>query len=144
MALWVDDNLSENERWWSMSPEATTCLIELWLYCRRAKNNGAIQTTRLQRASNHYNDVVRTELEANGWLHIDGTGCGTDFCPQGIPGVSIMHDYLQHQESAKDQTIRVERRREAGKLGSHRRWHRDAGVHDPSCKFCLYGEPDDN
>lgn len=140
MGLWVDDTLSEQDRWLDMSPQARACLVELWLYCKRARNDGAIKTTRLHKASDAFNAKVMKELIEHRWLHKDGTGCGTDTCPTGIAGVSIMHDFLQHQESAKDMTARIETRRESGRLGNHKRHHVNRSITDPSCSYCTGAE----
>jgi len=140
MALWLDDTLSEQDRWLDMTPTARACLVELWLYCKRARNNGVIQTARLHRASDAFTPEVMAELVAHRWLHKDGTGCGTDTCPRGIDGVSVLHDFLQHQESAKDMSARIENRRELSRKGNHKRWHVDGNKYDPACQFCAEGE----
>lgn len=139
MGLWVDDTLSEQDRWLDMTPKARACLVELWLYCKRARNDGAIKTTRLHKASDAFDAKVMKELIAHRWLHKDGTGCGTDTCPKGIDGVSIMHDFLQHQESAKDMTARIETRRESGRYGNHKRHHVNRKITDPACSYCAEG-----
>lgn len=136
MALWLDDNLSESERWWSMSPAGRACLIELWLYCRRAKNNGVMPTERLHKASDAFSVEVMQELIDQRWLHKDGAGCGTDTCPRGLQGYAVMHDYLQHQESAQDMTARIERSRELSRKGNHKRWHEEKGLLVKTCVYC--------
>lgn len=136
MGLWLDDTLSEQDRWLDLTPQARACLVELWLYCKRARNNGVIPTVRLHRASDAFTVEALRELEAQRWLHKDGTGCGTDTCPPGIKGVTVMHDFLQHQESAKDMSTRIENRRELSRRGNHKRWHVERGVVDPACAFC--------
>jgi hypothetical protein len=139
MALWLDDNLSQLDRWDDMSPTARACLIELWLYCRRAKNNGTIRNSKLKKASELLTPKVQNELVEQRWLHLNGTGCGTDTCPRGVPGVAIMHDYLQHQESAADMTARIETGRERSRKANHKRWHVDGKRHDPTCSLCTEG-----
>lgn len=136
MGLWIDDTLSEQDRWLDMSAEARACLIDLWLYCRRAKNDGVIKEARLKKASDLLTASVRSELIDQHWMHRGGKGCGTDTCPKGIAGVVVMHDYLQHQESARDMTTRIDRGRELSKRGNHKRWHIDRGIVDPDCRFC--------
>lgn len=120
MALWIDDTLSEQERWWGMSTAARTCLIELWLYCRRSRNDGVIATQRLHRASDAFSAEVYDELITNRWCHKDASGCGSDTCPKGAEGFTVMHDYLEHQESASDMSNRIERQRQKKREGKAR------------------------
>lgn len=137
MALWLDDNLSQLDRWDDMSPAARACLIELWLYCRRAKNNGVIRNEKLRKATNLLTKKVESELVEQRWIHLDGAPCGSEHCPRGIPGVAVMHDYLQHQESATNMTARIEKGREKSRKGNHERWHAQRGVLDPTCSLCM-------
>lgn len=142
MALWLDDTLSEQDRWLDMTPAARACLIELWLYCKRARNNGCIKTGRLHRVADSWTPEVMSELLEHRWLHRDGQGCGSDDCPQGVKGITVMHNFLQHQESAKDMSLRIERSRERSQKGNHKRWHTDRGVFDDQCKWCVNGDED--
>lgn len=141
MALWIDDTLPDQDEWLDMTPQARAALIELWAYCKRARNNGVIKTTRLHKASDAYDGNVGKELIAFGWLHKDGTGCGTDTCPKGVDGVSVMHNFVRHQESAKDMSARIEARREGGRKGNHKRHHVEKNRHDPTCGYCTGDKP---
>ncbi|MGZ6589334.1 MAG: hypothetical protein ACXVHX_34330 [Solirubrobacteraceae bacterium] len=136
MGLFIADELTEADEWLEMSHAARTSLVELWSYCKRAGNNGVIKTVRLHRASDAYTPEVLAELIAHGWAHKDGTGCGTDFCPPGLDGYTVMHNYVRWQESASEKRARIEQKSEAGKRGMHKRWHTNKGIKDPSCEFC--------
>lgn len=109
MGLWIDDGLTELDRWLDLSGDAKGCLIELWSYCYRAGNDGVLPTKRLHRASESFSRDVLAELIANKWVHKDGSGCGTDTCPEGIDGYTVMHDFTQWQESATEKRERIER-----------------------------------
>jgi hypothetical protein len=145
MAIWIDDTLTEQDEWLDMSADARGCLIELWAYCKRARNDGVIKTTRLHKASDLFSVGVMAELIDNGWLHKDATGCGTDTCPTGIEGVSVMHNYLRHQESARDMSTRIEvsreKAREKSLKGNHQRWHIERSMPDPKCPLCIGDAP---
>lgn len=109
MGLWIDDGLTENPRWIALSGDAKGTLIELWSYCYRAGNDGVLPTRLLHRASDSFTPDTFAELVSEKWAHKDGNGCGTDTCPQGLDGYTVMHDFVQWQESAAEKRERIER-----------------------------------
>lgn len=140
MAVWIDDTLPAQDEWADMTSDACRALIEIWAYCKQGRNNGVIKNRRVQAASIYAKGKVLTELVEFGWLHPDGTGCGSDDCPKGAQGVTVVHNFLRYQESATDLAARIEKGRERSKKGNHKRWHLDGGRFDPTCIFCMKPE----
>lgn len=136
MAIWIDDTLSEQDKWADLSSDAKAALVELWMFCKRARNDGAFRANRLYKASEALTPSAEVELRDKGWLHDGGRGCGTDTCPKGVVGYVVMHDFLQHQESSREMASRIDSRRELSKKGNHTKWHTNRGVFEPTCKFC--------
>lgn len=106
MALWIDDSLPDKEKYLNLSFRARACLLEVWCYSKRAKSDGVVFDGRLARASDAYNDAMRTELIRAGWWHEGGHGCGSETCPRGIDGTVVLHDFLEHQETSTEATKR--------------------------------------
>lgn len=107
MALWIDDLLPDQDKYLDLSFRARACLVEVWCYAKRSRSDGVIKVERLHRASDAFAPEVMDELIAVGWWHEGGKGCGDETCPKGISGYIVMHDFLEHQESAKRQSERI-------------------------------------
>ena len=107
MALWIDDLLPDQDKYLDLSFRARACLVEVWCYAKRSRSDGVIKIERLHRASDAFAPEVMDELIAVGWWHEGGKGCGDETCPKGISGYVVLHDFLEHQESAKRQSERI-------------------------------------
>jgi hypothetical protein len=138
MAVWVDDTLPDQDEWADMSDAACRALIEIWAFCKRSRNDGVIKNHRLTDASKRAKGRVHEELVANGWIHPNGTGCASDDCPKGVAGVTIVHNFLRHQESAVNLAARIEAGRKKSQKANHVRWHVNGDRFDPTCWFCLH------
>ena len=113
MALWIDDLLPDQDKYLDLSFRARACLVEVWCYAKRSRSDGVIKVERLHRASDAFAPEVMDELIAVGWWHEGGKGCGDETCPKGISGYVVLHDFLEHQESAKRQSKRISDSRKA-------------------------------
>lgn len=141
MALWIDDTIHHQREWYSMSAAAVATLVELWAEAKVAKNNGVFETDRLFRVAPHFTTDALGELVANGWVHRDASGCGTEWCPKGVSGHIVMHNFLRRQESKEAMNERLERslesKKEAAKRTNHERWHVNRNKVDPKCELCV-------
>lgn len=137
MALWLDDLMTERDKWKDMSAEGQASLIELMTLCKRSGNDGMFNPDRLEDVRNlrRYPNAFK-ELQEAGWVHPIGYGCGTEYCPPGLPGYYVLHDFLQRNESAAEMTKRIESKSSGGRKGNHVKWHVNKGVVKPSCRFC--------
>ena len=113
MALWIDDLLPDQDKYLDLSFRARACLVEVWCYAKRSRSDGVIKLERLHRASDAFAPEVKDELIAGGWWHEGGRGCGDETCPKGISGYVVLHDFLEHQESAKRQSERIQNARKS-------------------------------
>lgn len=140
MAVWIDDLMTERDKWKDMSAEGQAALIELMTMCKRSGNDGMFRPDRLEDVRNlrRYPNAFDELLEA-GWVHPLGFGCGTEHCPPGIPGYHVFHDFLQRNETAEEMTKRIESKSAGGKKGNHIKWHVKKNVTKPGCRFCQEG-----
>lgn len=121
MALWIDDLLPDQDKYLDLSFRARACLVEIWCFAKRSKSDGVVKVQRLHRASDAFSPEVMAELIDNNWWHEGGRGCGTESCPRGIDGYVVLHDFVDHQESAKAQSQRIQKAREKKREDAARR-----------------------
>lgn len=144
-AIWLDHNLLRQREWYAMSADAQSMLIELWMESRGARNDGVFETMRVSKVCNHFSVPAMEELIANGWMHKDGTGCGSDWCPKGTDGHVVMHNVAGRQETRGAITERqkngLQAKREAALKTNHQRHHLDKGKWSEECRLCTEQRP---
>ena len=89
-------------------------------YCRQHRTDGSFPLATLLRRAGVKRSIAARLFEVEMW-HDTGHSC--DRCPQPIPGMAVVHDYLRHQQSADEISALSEARREAGRKGAASRWH---------------------
>lgn len=89
-------------------------------YCRQHRTDGSFPLAPLLRRAGVKRGVADRLFEVQLW-HATGHSC--DRCPQPIPGMAVVHDYLRHQQSADEINTLSDARREAGRKGAASRWH---------------------
>lgn len=97
----LHNGFPEHPKTIELSDKAFRQLIEAWCYCSRNLNDG--QLTKAQFAK-FFSPKTRNELIAVGFVRAE-------------ENAYIMHDYLEHQQSAQEVSDLRERRRMAGAKG---------------------------
>jgi len=110
-----------------------SCSID---YAAEYRTNGVIRQSGVPALSDRRSPMklaavlVREQL----W-HEPGHDC--DRCPQPLPGCYIIHDYLEIQGAAENDTAARAAKGAGGSYGNHQRWHASRGITDPDCSHCI-------
>lgn len=107
----VDDGELDNEKVEGLTDAAYRLWSMARLYSARNLTDGRIPLSKLRRLTDSGDDVVITELERAGLLHL-GPGCGTSTCPDDHGADVQVHDYLQWNHSRDWWLDRRKRERE--------------------------------
>lgn len=121
----VHDGIEDHPKVAALSDKAFRLLITTWGWCSRHRTDGRVPLPVWKKRGTK---GARDELERAGLVEPHGDHV-------------LMHDYLEHQRSAELIAEKVEAKRRGARLGNHRRWHEERGVHDPECEFCLSDAP---
>lgn len=97
----VHDGMPEHPKIEPLSDAAFRLLMETWCWCHRNKTDGRIPTASWTKrgTSRARAELLAAELAEH------------------VAGEVVMHDYLEHQESADEIAEKSERRRAAGRKG---------------------------
>lgn len=101
-------------------PAAGWAYVVAICYCRQHLTDGSFPLVPLLRRAGVKRAIADRLIEVHLW-HDTGHSC--DRCPQPIPGMAVVHDYLLHQQSADEVRTLRDARREAGRKGAASRWH---------------------
>lgn len=101
-------------------PAAGWAYVVAICYCRQHLTDGSFPLVPLLRRAGVKRSVADRLIDVQLW-HDTGHAC--DRCPQPIPGMAVVHDYLLHQQSADEVHTLRDARREAGRKGAASRWH---------------------
>ena len=121
----VHDGMPDHPKVEALTDKAFRLLMETWCWCSRQHTDGRVPAAVWSKRGAK---KVRDELAAAGLVEIHD-------------GYVQMHDYLEHQRSAEQIADGIEKKRAAGMLGNHTRWHVN-GFTDPSCEWCTHRDPD--
>lgn len=127
----IDDGELDNEDVEALSDAGYRLYSMARLYCARNLTDGYIPLTKLRRLTETASDVVITELERGGRIHLH-EGCGTSTCPSETRGQVLVHNYLKWNHSRHWWLTRREKERER-KDDYRKRMaaERDAAQHGP-------------
>jgi hypothetical protein len=100
-------------------PAAGWAYVVALCYCGRNFTDGAFPMTPVVRQAGVRPATARKLVNAGLW-HESGHSC--ERCPQPMPGMAVVHDYLEHQRSADEARSLRDARREAGRKGAASRW----------------------
>jgi len=130
----VHDGIEDHPKIAPLSDKAFRLLVTTWGWCSRHLTDGRVP---LKVWNKRGTKRARDELLAAKLIEVcDGIGEPTG-------GYVLMHDYLEHQRSAALVEEKREAKRQGARKGNHNRWHRDQGVHDETCEFCVQDGPPD-
>lgn len=121
----VHDGIEDHPKIAAMSDKAFRLLITTWGWCSRHRTDGQVPLAVWKKRGTK---GARDELERIGLAVLKNN-------------TVVMHDYLEHQRSSELIAEKVESKKRGGRLGNHRRWHEERGVHDLACEFCVEGAP---
>ncbi|MCG3757385.1 hypothetical protein [Amycolatopsis sp. Poz14] len=121
----VHDGIEDHPKVAALSDKAFRLLITTWGWCSRHRTDGRVPVPVWKKRGTK---GARDELERAGLVEPHGDHV-------------LMHDYLEHQRSAELIAEKVEAKKRGARLGNHRRWHEERGIHDPECEFCLADAP---
>lgn len=100
-------------------PAAGWAYVVSLCYCGQHLTDGSFPKGPLLRIAGVKPGVAKALIGADLW-HETGHGC--ERCPQPIPGMVVVHDYLKHQRSAGEAKALRDARTEAGRKGAASRW----------------------
>jgi len=144
----VHDQMPEHPKIGGLSDKAFRLLIETWCWCKRQRNDGRFPLSAWQRMGTA---KTRAELEAGQYPLVEIVNVAADLAslaslaeianhetPRSPEDryLAVIHDYDYWQTSNEQITERREKRRRAGSIGNHKRWHQGKGVVDPACEHC--------
>ena len=127
----VHDGIEDHPKIAPLSDAAFRLLVTTWGWCSRHRTDGRVPPEVWKKRGTKRS---RGELEVAGLAEVHD-------------GHVEMHDYLEHQRSSALIEEKKEAKRRGARRGNHNRWHRDAGVFDAECEFCVEEEappPDDD
>ena len=120
----VHDGMPDHPKVEALTDKAFRLLMETWCWCSRQRTDGRVPNAVWAKRGAK---KTRDELATAGLVEIHD-------------GYVQMHDYLEHQRSAEQITDGIEKKRAAGILGNHNRWHVN-GFTDPNCEWCTPTNP---
>lgn len=124
----VHDGIEDHPKTAALSDKAFRLLVTTWGWCSRHRTDGQVPIAVWNKRGTK---AARDQLVAAGLAILN------DRCV-------VMHDYLEHQRSAKQIADDVAEKKRGGRLGNHRRWHVERGFYDATCEFCQEsGPPED-
>lgn len=127
-------NLDEEFPWHRKLVRLSDAAFRLHLHaiCWASKNrtDGAIPTDDLVDVAPR---LKRRELLAEQLVKADL------WTPTGHLGW-VINDFLDYNPSSAVRAEMEESKKEAGRIGNHKRWHVKRGITDPDCKYCMGGE----
>lgn len=117
----VHDGMPDHPKIEALSDKAFRLLMERWCWCARHRTDGRVPMTVWAKAgsASARRELVRAGLVEEHVEHVE------------------MHDYLEHQRSAAEITDLLDKKRRAGTLGNHKRWHVPLGRLDLECPHCI-------
>jgi hypothetical protein len=148
MWIKVHDQMPEHPKIGGLSDRAFRLLIETWCWCKRQRNDGRFPLAAWQRMGTAR---TRAELEAGQHPLVEIITEPADLASiASIAEIAnhetprspeprylvVIHDWLTWQTSNDEITERREKRRRAGSIGNHKRWHLRKDVVDPECEHC--------
>lgn len=119
----VHDGMPDHPKMVGLPAAAKWAIVETWCYCSRYLTDGFVPAAKWRQIGT---PAIRKQL-------IDG---GLVDAAPATPGAVIVHDYDQHQRTATEVDAYKERKKTAGALGNHNRWHEGKKV-DPNCPICI-------
>jgi hypothetical protein len=148
MWIKVHDAMPEHPKISGLSDKAFRLLIETWCWCKRQRNDGRFPLAAWQRMG-----TARTRAELEAGQHplveiitepadLASIASLAEIANHETPRspepryLVVIHDWLTWQTSNDEITERREKRRHAGSIGNHKRWHLRKGVVDPDCEHC--------
>lgn len=138
----VSEGMPEHPKIVSAGGDAAWLNICAIAYAARNQTDGLIAAGMVPRLSDrkHPAKLAGVLVEFRLW-HEPGHDCKR--CPQPLPGFYVIHDYLEHQQSAEEIRAARDAKGAGGGFGNHRRWHVGRGRADPECSYCI-AMPSDN
>lgn len=143
----VHDKMPEHPKVGGLSDKAFRLLIETWCWCKRQRNDGRFPLAAWHRMGTA---KTRAELESAALVEIivefvdpssdlANLASLAEIANHSNPrsperrDLAVIHDWLTWQTGNGEVT---EKRRRAGALGNHKRWHQAKGIVDPTCEHC--------
>lgn len=116
----VDQGMPLHDKVRPLSDKAFRLLIEVWCWSKRNRANGLVPL-------DEWNEMSTAKARAELLRR--------NLAQETRRGIQ-MHDYLEHQLSAAEESGLTAKRTRASVAGNHKRWHLDLGVIEPSCSLC--------
>jgi hypothetical protein len=101
------------------NPAAGWAYVVSLCYCGQNLTDGSFPMTVLLRLAGVETTIAGRLVDAGLW-HLPEHSCAR--CPEPMPGMAVVHDYLVHQRSADEAHSLRDARREAGRKGAATRW----------------------